>query len=110
MCIRDRTSPIILASLTPDVQTAARNLYLLLSQRCQGKAATLCQLVADGCGFEVWRLLFLEYKPAGSEPQHAMLEAIIQPKWWNSLEHKNRIFSDVLYDWETVSYTHLRAH
>ena len=67
-----------------------------------GKAATLCQLVADGCGFEVWRLLFQEYKPAGSEPQHAMLEAIIQPKWWNAAEHRNRVFSDVLYDWEML--------
>jgi hypothetical protein len=99
---RNETAPILLRTLKPDIQTAARNLYLLLSQRCQGKAATLCQLVADGCGFEVWRLLFMEYKPAGSEPQHAMLEAIVQPKWWNSLEHRNRVFSDVLYDWEML--------
>ena len=99
---RNEPAPIVLTSLSADVQAAARNLYLLLSQRCQGKAATLCQLVADGCGFEVWRLLFLEYKPAGPEPQHAMLEAIVQPKWWNSLEHRNRIFSDVLYDWEML--------
>ena len=96
------SAPIVLARLDPAVQRASKNLYLLLSQKLQGKAATLCQLVLDGCGFEVWRLLFQEYKPAGAEPQHAMLEAIVQPKWWNSLEHRNRIFLDVLCDWEML--------
>ena len=31
-----------------------------------------------------------------------MLEAIIQPKWWSSQQHRDRIFTDVLYDWESL--------
>ena len=31
-----------------------------------------------------------------------MLEAIIQPKWWATQEHRSRVFTDVLDDWETL--------
>jgi len=88
--------------LSPDAEQASSNMYLLLSQRAGGKASSITKLNKDRCGFEVWRLFHREYLPEGAEPHHAMLEAIIQPKWWAAQEHRSRVFTDVLYDWESL--------
>ena len=77
------------ADLSPDARQASSNMYLLLSQRAGGKASSITKLNKDRCGFEVWRLLHREYLPEGAEPHHAMLEAIIQPKWWAAQEHRS---------------------
>ena len=89
---------IFQADLTGPAALANLNVYLLLSPRTRGKAITMCQLVDDNCGSEVWRNLNMEYQPRGNEPQHAMLEAIVQPKWWTATEHRERVFTDILYD------------
>ena len=81
--------------LSGDAERASSNMYLLLSQRSGGKASSITKLNKARCGFEVWRLLHLEYLPEGAEPHHAMLEAIIQPKWWVAQEHRGRVFTDV---------------
>ena len=89
-------------NLSADAERASSNMYLNFSQRTNAKALSIVKLNADRCGFEVWRLLHLECMPTGAEPHHAMLGAIIQPKWWSSQQHRDRVFTDVLYDWESL--------
>ena len=95
-----KTHPDVLtqSSLSANAELASSNMYLLLSQRTNGKALSIVKLNADRCGFEVWRLLHLEYLPTGAEPHHAMLEAIIQPKWWSNQQRRDRVFTDIPYD------------
>jgi len=86
--------------LSVGVERASANMYLLLAQRAGGQASLITKLNKDRCGCEEWRLMHREYLPEGAEPHHAMLEAIIQPKWWAAEEHRSLVFTDVLYDWE----------
>jgi len=97
---RNNPEPLDPGTFGPVALQLMRNLYSLLAQSCRGKAQTICRLQTDFDGFEVWRLLWLEYRPRGAEPAHAQLSAIIQPRWWTSPEHRGRPFMDVLLDWE----------
>ena len=36
-----------------------------------------------------------------------MLEAIGQPKWRSATEHRERVFTDILYDWENLIATYV---
>ncbi len=87
-----------MSSFGDDVKVVARNLYSLLAQRTRGKAQTIAKLVPDKNGFEVWRQLWNECRPAGVEPSHSLLCTIINPKWWSEKPHKDRPFMELLRD------------
>ena len=89
-------------SLSGGAQSISDNLYLLLARKCRGKALSITQLNLDQCGVEVWRALHREYEPEGADPHRAMLAAIVQPKWWEQQGHRERAFTEVLYDWENL--------
>ena len=96
-------NPIDPATFGPIVPQVSANLYSLLAQKTRGKAQTIVRLMEfSRNGLETWRQLWEEYSPHGHEPSHALLSAIIQPKWWHSQEHRNRPFVDVLIDWEQL--------
>ena len=99
---RAMQDPIDIVDLNPEFTQLSRNMFSLLAQSTRGKAQTLARLQADGNGFEVWRLLWREYRPTGAEPAHAQLSAIIQPRWWFSADHRGRPFMDILLDWEQL--------
>ena len=100
---RQADQPIKQAPLGTAAKEVSANLFLLLARKCHGKSLAIVKLIEDSCGLEGWRCLYKEYEPGGAEPHHAMLAAIVQPKWWASQGHRGRVFTDVLYDWENLT-------
>eukprot|EP00969_Alexandrium_andersonii_P306349 13542568-Alexandrium_andersonii.AAC.1 len=96
----ENATPISQSSLAERARAISANLYTLLAMKMRAKALTVVKLAPPGNGFEAWRLLKREYRPRGDEPEHAMLSAIVQPRWWSSQDHRGRNFNDLLIDWE----------
>ena len=100
---RGHTGEIDTSVFGPEVGAVSRNLYSLLAQRTRGKAQTVVRLLqGTSNGLEAWRRIWEEYQPGGQEPSHALLTAIIQPRWWHNNEHKSRPFVEILLDWEQL--------
>ena len=91
-----------LSSLGLVAGEVSRSLYALFARRLRGKALTFVRLAEQGHGLAVLLALYKEYRPHGIEPDHGMLTAILNPKWWHEREHQSRDFNDVLLDWDTL--------
>ena len=74
-----RKNPLIMANLSPRLQTMSRGVHQALSSMVDGKALDIVKSVADrGNGFERWRRLWAEYRPHTAGRKVSLLEAVME--------------------------------
>eukprot|EP00971_Amphidinium_carterae_P040071 786750-Amphidinium_carterae.1 len=97
-----RDGSLLLSSFSETARCVSENLYLILSQRVRGKAQVIVKMTEHGNGFEALKRLYKEYRPSAAVSKHNLLQAVIQPSWWQDAGHSRRPFMDVLLDWEDL--------
>eukprot|EP00971_Amphidinium_carterae_P190885 3787957-Amphidinium_carterae.1 len=91
-----------LTQLGEGPKAVSENMYLMLTQRVEGKAQTLVKLCETGHGLEAMRRIYDEYRPSVATSRHGLLVTILQPSWWGDQAHSQRPFLEVLLDWESL--------
>eukprot|EP00971_Amphidinium_carterae_P177772 3526078-Amphidinium_carterae.2 len=99
---QQREEALVLGSFSETARCVSENLYLILSQRVKGKAQVIVKMTERGNGFEALKKLYKEYRPRAAVSKHNLLQAVIQPSWWQDNAHSRRPFMDVLLDWEDL--------
>eukprot|EP00971_Amphidinium_carterae_P340730 6479190-Amphidinium_carterae.1 len=85
-----------------DVSRQGKQLYAMLVESCEGKAAALLRTCEKGNGFQCWAKLKQEYEGSAAVRFQGMLTGLMSPSWSEELsKDRSKDFSTLFLAWES---------